>query len=113
MEVDESTVTMWHGRLTKTTTNKTKMKSKYYGGIMGKSKQLDIFATSSKLQCCPAWQKRRNHGWVRPELLLSISTCFPSLCLAGWVPDRDGKFHRFSLFLTASLIQCITFSFIF
>ena len=33
-----------HARITKTTTNKTKTSTNDFGGIMGKSKQADIFA---------------------------------------------------------------------
>ena len=45
MEVDES-IADWGMRITKTTTNKIKMTTNDCGVIMGKSKQVDIFAPS-------------------------------------------------------------------
>jgi hypothetical protein len=41
-----SIATMRHACITRTTTNKTKTTTNVCGGIMGKSKQVDIFATS-------------------------------------------------------------------
>ena len=46
MEVDESIATMQHARIKKMTTNITKTTTNDCGGIMGKSKQVDIFAPS-------------------------------------------------------------------